>query len=139
MRLLLVSDMTELQWTIRPRLEEWAEVASYDPPGVGKEPAPPGQELSMELVAQRGLQELENRGWPSCFLVADGFSNSAAARIAGARPAQVSGLALGHARLSNRRDGERAPINREVWEAVTQVLRPDQPGFIRHGIVQATH
>ncbi len=138
-RLLLVSEVTELSWTIRPHLEEWADVASFDPPGVGGEPLPPGQGLSTELVVQRGLQELDGRDWKRCFLVADGYSNATAARIAQARLRQVEGLALGHARLSNRREGERAPINQEVWEAMTQVLRQDQRGFIRHGIVQATH
>jgi len=34
-RLLLIPEFTEVTWTIKPRLEEWAEVASYDPPGVG--------------------------------------------------------------------------------------------------------
>jgi hypothetical protein len=35
-RLLLVPEFTEVEWTqIRPQLDEWADVASYDPPGVG--------------------------------------------------------------------------------------------------------
>ena len=38
-RLLLVPMLTEVEWVIRPLLEEWAEVASYDAPGVGDEPA----------------------------------------------------------------------------------------------------
>jgi hypothetical protein len=39
-RLLLVPEFTELEWVIRPKLAEWAEVATYDPPGVGGEPIP---------------------------------------------------------------------------------------------------
>lgn len=35
-RILLVPNFTELEWLVKPRLEEWAEVASYDPPGVGE-------------------------------------------------------------------------------------------------------
>jgi hypothetical protein len=31
-RLLLVPLITELEWVIRPRLEEWAEVATFDVP-----------------------------------------------------------------------------------------------------------
>lgn len=134
-----MSDVTELQWTIRPRLEEWAEVASFDPPGVGDEPLPDDQPLSLELIVRRGLQELESQGWEQCFLVADGFSNAAAVQVARARQGEVLGMVLGHARLSNRREGERPPISPEVWEALTQVLRQDHRAFIRHGIVQATH
>ena len=32
-RLLLVPEFTELTWTIKPQLAEWAEVVSYDPSG----------------------------------------------------------------------------------------------------------
>ena len=39
-RLLLVPQLTQIEWTIEPDLEQWAEVASFDPPGVGNEPAP---------------------------------------------------------------------------------------------------
>jgi hypothetical protein len=38
----LVPEFTELTWTIRPLLEEWADVLSYDPPGVGNESLPAG-------------------------------------------------------------------------------------------------
>ena len=37
-RLFLVCEFTELQWAIKPQLEEWADVVSYDLPGVGTEP-----------------------------------------------------------------------------------------------------
>jgi hypothetical protein len=37
-RLLLIPNFTELEWVVKPRLEEWAEVVSYDPPGIGDEP-----------------------------------------------------------------------------------------------------
>jgi hypothetical protein len=30
LRLLLVPSFTELEWGIRPQLEEWAEIASFD-------------------------------------------------------------------------------------------------------------
>ena len=38
-RVLLVPTLTEVEWKIRPLIEEWAEVASFDAPGVGDEPA----------------------------------------------------------------------------------------------------
>ena len=33
-RVLLVPTLTEVEWKIRPLIEEWAEVASFDAPGV---------------------------------------------------------------------------------------------------------
>jgi pimeloyl-ACP methyl ester carboxylesterase len=138
-RVLLVAEFTELQWTIKPQLEEWAEVVSYDPPGVGSEPLARGEILSNELIARRGIREVEERGWERFFLVSDGWGNPVAMRIARALPGRVQGLALGHASLSNRKEGERPPINPEVWEALTQLLHQDTGAFLRHGIVQATH
>lgn len=85
-RILLVAEFTELQWAIKPMLEEWAEVASFDPPGVGDEPVPEGGVLSNELIARRGTKEIERRGWERFFLVADGWGNASAMRIAGAMP-----------------------------------------------------
>jgi hypothetical protein len=38
-RLLLVPSFTELEGGILPLLEEWAEVATFDMPGVGEQPA----------------------------------------------------------------------------------------------------
>jgi pimeloyl-ACP methyl ester carboxylesterase len=138
-RLLLVTEFTELQWTIKPALSEWAEVASFDPPGVGSEPLPAGREISNELIAERGIAEIERRGWDRFFLVSDGWGNPVAARVALSHPDRVLGIALGHASLSTRKHGERAPINREIWEALTQLLHQDTGAFLRHGIVQATH
>jgi pimeloyl-ACP methyl ester carboxylesterase len=145
-RLLLVPEFTDLSWTIRPRLEEWAEVASYDPPGVGEEPLPKGASAVTpgliaqlpELTVQRGLEELDRAGWERFFVVGDGFAVASAIRIAEERLDSIEGLALGHARLSNRRDGERAPISGAVWEGLTQLLRQDHEAFIRYGIAQAT-
>jgi pimeloyl-ACP methyl ester carboxylesterase len=138
-RLLLVAEFTELQWRIKPRLEEWAEVASFDPPGVGGEPLPDGAAISNDLIAQRGIAEVERRGWDRFFLVSDGWGNAVAARIARSLPRAIAGMALGHASLSNRMDGNRPPVNRQVWEALTQLIHQDTGAFFRHGIVQATH
>jgi pimeloyl-ACP methyl ester carboxylesterase len=93
-RLLLVPEFTEISWTIRPQLEVWAEVAAYDPPGVGDEPLPPDAEVAFthELIAQRGLEELDRRGWDRAVVVADGWGIAAAARVADARPHAVAGL-----------------------------------------------
>jgi hypothetical protein len=136
-RLLLVPEFTELEWsTIRPQLEEWAEVASYDPPGVGDEPR--AERLDREVIVQRGLEELDKRGWDRCFVASDSWGIISAVRLTLSRPESVMGLSLGHAKLSFRREGERAPINGPVYDALTELIRTDHEAFIRHGIAQAT-
>jgi hypothetical protein len=145
-RLLLVPGFTELEWTIKPKLQEWAEVASYDPPGVGEEPATPQQEeailagkpIMREAIAQRGLEELGRRGWERCFVLSDGDGNGAAALLARARPDAIEGMAMGHAVLAYEMEGERPTMNKELWLAMRQLLRQDYGSFIRHGIVQLT-
>src|SRR5437899_4376557 len=52
-RILLVPNLTELEWLIKPQLEEWAEVASFDAPGVGAEPRP--DTLNREAIIRRAL------------------------------------------------------------------------------------
>src|SRR4051794_28953230 len=103
-RLLLVAEFTELQWSIKPLLEEWAEVLSYDLPGIGAEPLPAGirdvGELTREIGVEHGLEKIVQAGWGRCFLVADGWGVANAVAIAAARPGAVAGLALGHAALS---------------------------------------
>jgi hypothetical protein len=39
-RILLVPHFSDLEWRIKPLLEGWAQVASFDAPGVGGEPPP---------------------------------------------------------------------------------------------------
>ena len=136
-RLLLVPEFTELEWeAIRPRLEEWAEVASFDPPGVGNEPR--AEKLDREVIVERGLEELDRLGWSECFLATDSWGIPSAVKLAIARPETVIGLALGHAKLSHRRSGDRAPINGALYDALTELIATDHEAFIRHGIAQAT-
>jgi hypothetical protein len=133
--LLLVPEFTELAWTIRPQLEEWAEVAAYDPAGAGEERI---ATLTREAVAARGLGHWDARGWDSCFVAADSWAVPTAVEIATRRPDRVLGLALGHATLSTRRDGDRPPISEAVWSAMTEMIRTDSEAFIRNAIVQLT-
>jgi pimeloyl-ACP methyl ester carboxylesterase len=146
-RLLLIPEFTELAWDgIRQDLAEWAEVASYDPPGVGAEPISDeeieavgrGRASIHDLFLRRGLEEIDRLGWDRFFVVADGWGNAAGARLALARREAVEGVAIGHASLSYDMDGERPAVSREVWAAMRQFLRQDQREFIRHGIVQMT-
>jgi hypothetical protein len=143
--ILLVPEITELQWAIRPQLEGWAEVASYDPPGIGNEPPPvePTPEVIREgfreSIIERGLTELERRGWDRYLIAADGWAGVSAAHIAERRREGLLGLALGHASLSLSKSGSRPVYNPEVYAAVTELLNKDTTAFLRHGIPQATH
>lgn len=128
--------LTELEWTIKPQLEEWAEVASFDAPGVGSEPPP--ERLSRQALVERTLIELGRLGWSSCFVAADSWAIATAVGAAAAWQGEVSGLALGHARLSNRTQGDRAPVNGVVWEAMGQLLRNDYGAFVRYALTQLT-
>jgi hypothetical protein len=136
-RLLLVPLITELEWVIRPRLEEWAEVATFDVPGVGDEP--PVEPLDRQAIIDRALAELDLRGWDSYVLVCDGSALPVGVRVAHARPGAVEAMALGHARVVNRMEGERPTINREVMEAFAQLAETNFPDFIRYGLTQVTH
>ncbi len=139
-RLLLIPEFTELTWTIKPRLEEWADVASFDPPGVGGEPLPDSdpRSLTREIVADRGLEEVGKHGWERFFILSDGWGIPVAVRIARARPDSVLGMALGHASISFHRDGERPAMSPAVYDAMTQLLSQDHEAFIRYGIAQST-
>jgi pimeloyl-ACP methyl ester carboxylesterase len=128
-RLLLVPQLTELEWVIRPLLDEWADVASYDAPGVGTEP--PVGEFGAEAIGDRGLAELDRLGWECCVLVADEFGGAAAAHIAARRPDAVEALAFGHARLSNSIEGDDAALNSEVFAALASLVRTDPRTFVR--------
>jgi hypothetical protein len=135
-RILLIPSLTELEWVIKPRLEEWADVASFDAPGVGDEPRP--DRFERKLVIERALTELERTGWESCFVVADSHGIPTAVNTAASWRGEVLGLALGHARLAERTEGERAPINKAVWDAMGQLLRNDYSTFVRYGLTQLT-
>jgi pimeloyl-ACP methyl ester carboxylesterase len=125
-RLLLVPALSELEWRIKPALEEWAEVATFDPPGVGSEP--PSDAPLSEAAAERALAELDRRGWDTCVVVADEFGTASAARLAADRSDAVSGLALGHACLSYGDDA----VNREVMGALTEIGKHDYRTYARH-------
>jgi pimeloyl-ACP methyl ester carboxylesterase len=135
-RILLVPSITELEWLIKPQLEEWAEVASFDAPGVGAEPRP--ETLDREAIIRRALAELERCGWDACFIAGDSWGNATAVRAANKWNGKVMGMALGHARLSDRTDGERPPVNRVVWDAMGQLLQSDYSAFVRYGLTQLT-
>lgn len=149
MRLLLIASFTELEWGIRPLLEEWAEVAAFDMPGVGDEPLPADIELdpkrAPELLsrwrdegAKRCAIEVDRRGWDRFVLVTDGHGAPTACRFARQRRDSLLGLAIGHASLSHATEGERAPMRGGVWAALAQLVQQGNEAFVRYGIAQMT-
>jgi pimeloyl-ACP methyl ester carboxylesterase len=128
-RLLLVPQLTELEWLVRPQLQEWAEVACYDAPGVGDEP--PVEDFGSEAVARRGLEEVERLGWERFFVVADEFGVAAATSLALEVKDRIEGIALGHARLSNSLEGKRPAVNRQVHQACVSMMKTDYRTFVR--------
>jgi pimeloyl-ACP methyl ester carboxylesterase len=128
-RLLLVPWLTELEWRIGPLLEEWSDVASFDAPGVG---ALKAETFSLEATAERGLEEIDRRGWDRCVIIADEFGIANATTLAARRPEAVEAMALGHACLSYRRDGDRAPVDGELYGALRRLARTDYRTYARH-------
>jgi pimeloyl-ACP methyl ester carboxylesterase len=139
-RILLCPQFTEVEWAIAPQLSEWADVATFDAPGVGDEPIPGDDpsRLDRELVVERALREADDRGWDAYFVVGDAWGGATAVGVAVARPESVLGLALGHASLDYGTEGERPAVNGELVAAMTQLLRTDHASFVRYGITQFT-
>ncbi len=138
-RLLLCPQFTEVEWAIAPQLSEWAEIATFDAPGVGTEPIPPNSaHLNREMVVQRAIEEVEGLGWDSYFVAGDAWGTATAVRFAAARPDPVLGIALGHASIDYGAEGERPAVNGELVAAMTQLLRSDYDSFVRYGLTQFT-
>lgn len=129
-RLLLVPALTELEWTIRSQLERWAQVASFDVPGVGSEPPPPRFDLA--AMVRRGVEEVQRLAWPDCVVVGDEFGSVTAVHIAAALPVPVVGLALGHACISFDRHDPRPALNAEVVHTFGRMLEVDYRTYARH-------
>ncbi len=127
-KLLLVPSFSEVQWGIKPQLEQWAEVASYDPPGVGSEPPVDGP--AMESIVERGIAELDRRGWERCVVVGDDIGAICATLVAVAAGERAAGLALGHACLEYRVEGDRPTMSPEVAQMSRRLLELDFRGFL---------
>src|SRR5262249_45315795 len=118
-RLLLMPGYSELEWVIRPELEEWAEVATFDAPGVGAEAPPDAYDTA--AVAERAAVEVDRLGWETCVVAGDEYSIAAAAKFASERRDVVQGLALGHACLGFSPEADPPAVNAEVRSAFSQV------------------
>ncbi len=64
-------------------------------------------------------------------VVADEFGVAGAAHLLALAPHAVQAIAVGHARLSNALDGERAALNREVYAGLGTLMRADPRTFVR--------
>ena len=126
---LLVPVVTELEWRIAPILRETTDVATYDAPGVGDELPP--DKFDRRAIAERGLREIERRGWDRCVVAGDEFATLTAAAVASLAPDRVAGLALGHPALTYATDGPRPPLNGEVLEAFTSMERTNYRAYAR--------
>jgi pimeloyl-ACP methyl ester carboxylesterase len=129
-QILLVPTLTELEWRIKPLLEEWADVASFDAPGVGDEP--PADAATPQAIVARGIEEIKRQGWESCSVVGDEYGVYGAVSIAAERPEAVRALALGHACLSFSERGGRAAINGDVMGAMRTLFDVDYRTYARH-------
>jgi pimeloyl-ACP methyl ester carboxylesterase len=129
-QLLLLPGYCELEWVTRPQLEEWAEVAVFDAPGVGDEA--PTTAYDTSAVADRAAVEVDRRGWHSYVVAADEFAIAAALKFASRHREAVRGLALGHACLNFRPDADPPAVNADVRSAFSQVAELDDRTFIRH-------
>jgi pimeloyl-ACP methyl ester carboxylesterase len=139
-RVLLCPQFTEIEWAIAPRISEWADVATFDAPGIGDEPLPEGGPdlIDRAAVVRRALAEAEGRHWDSYFVVGDAWGAATAAQVAAERPQAVRGIALGHATLHFETEGARPAVNGELVAAMTQLLRTDYDSFVSYGITQFT-
>src|SRR5919109_2287202 len=119
-RVLLVPSISELEWArVRAHIEEWADVASYDLPGLGTDG--PRDELTVEATIERGIEELDSRDWSDAVIVGDQFGSGLAVLVATAWRGTVRGLALGHACLHFSREGPRPAISPAVADFQLQL------------------
>lgn len=128
-RILLVPSLTELEWAVRPLLEEWAEVASYDAPGLDAE-LPPGT-LTSQAAAEAGLAELDRLGWGRAIVVGDELGSLAAVLLASRRPESVAALVLGHPIVSLDMTSDARPLNEAVIQAHVQLAGTSFRAFVR--------
>jgi pimeloyl-ACP methyl ester carboxylesterase len=126
---LLVPVVTEIDWSIKPLIEEWTEVASYDAPGVGDEP--PAEGRTRRAIAERGIQEIERRGWERCVVAGDEFGAVTAGLLASLAPGRIAGLALGHASLSLDTESPRRPVTAEVLDTFASMARTNYRAYAR--------
>ena len=129
LRILLVPSLTELEWPIRPLIEEWAETASFDVPWVSAEP--PAEGHLLDVATRRAFDELDRRGWDRCVVVGDDWGSAIATRMAELRPAAVQALVLGHACLRYSREGARPSLNSEVADLLLRLASVDFRTFAR--------
>jgi pimeloyl-ACP methyl ester carboxylesterase len=103
--------ISPLEWTIRPDIEAWADVA----------------------VVSRGLSladELDRLDWESCVVVGDEWGGLTAIELAESAPDQVRGFAFGHACLYEP-GARHKDVEPEIWAAYKSFALLDYRAFAR--------
>jgi hypothetical protein len=133
-RLLLVSGVCELEWQIKPELESWADVISLEPPGVGESPG----EWGIDAAGERALELADEAGWSDFVLATDGWGSWYLPGILAMRSEALAGLAVGHAALTNRMEGDRPVRNAAVWAVLAEMIGKGREQFAPFAITQFT-
>jgi pimeloyl-ACP methyl ester carboxylesterase len=129
-RIVLVPTFCEIEWEqTRPLIAEWAEVASFDMPGVGD--VPPADPPSLEALQEHALARIDELGWDRFVVATDEWGGFTATRVAAALEDRVAGFAFGHACLSFEQVGERAPVNGQVVAAFRGLAEKDYRAYAR--------
>ena len=107
-------------------------------PNLSEAEAGEGLRRWRESLATRLVERARDLGWDEYFVVADSYGIATGIAAAEARPEAVRGVALGHAALEHRYDGERPTVSPEIWDAMGTLLRTDRRSFISYGLAQMT-
>jgi hypothetical protein len=113
-RLLVMPSASRAEWPILPLLEEWADVAVAT-----------GAWVRDGMAAEQAVASLEERGWDQAVLVVDEWAIFKAAEVASLKPELIRALAIGHAALELRTEGERPTLNGQVVAGYSQLMQTD--------------
>jgi hypothetical protein len=110
-------------------LADWADVASFDAPGVGA-----NRDLELRGVAgvvDAGRARLDELGWDACGIVCDSHAQAAGIGLALAEPERVTGIFIGHAASRYTVRGPRPALNPSVRDVAQRLLETDYRAFAR--------
>ena len=110
-------------------LADWADVASFDAPGVGTNQ---GLELrGVAGVVDAARARLDELGWDTCGIVCDSHAQAAAIELALAEPDRVKGIFIGHAAARYTVSGPRPALNPGVRDVAQKLLDTNYRAFAR--------
>jgi hypothetical protein len=108
---------------------EWADVESFDTPGVGsrREEQPGGVPGAAAAAAER----LDELGWDRCAVVCDSHAQAAGIELTLSEPGRVGAIFVSHAAARYSATGPRPALNPSVHEAAGRLLETDYRSFAR--------